>query len=871
VSFQERLYALLLLAYPRSFRRQYADDMRAYFRRRRLDLAARPALTRGLLLWSEIAADAVRSLPRESIAALARAQRHLGRELRHATRALALRPGYAIAVVLTLALAIAANAAVFSLVDAVLLEPLPYPEPDRLVRIFEQNSPTNRWSLSVADWIGITEQHAAFSSIAALGRTQLTATGGERPERLVAAAVTAGFFDTLGVRPAEGRGFLPGDDRPGAAAVTVLSRAFADRYFGAQVEAVGRDVTLDGEVYRVAGVLAAGLDTLGGVRAEAWVPFKIEEPQRRGPFFLNGFGRLAEGSTLQQAASELEGVSRRLYPLWSSSFSDQNAILTPYALRDVVIGDAGRQLGLVTAAVLLLFAVAVANVANLMVTRAAERAGELRVRAALGAAPAQVATAMFAEALLLTGAASAAGLGLAAIALGALQRSGLALPRLADAGIDLRLVGWVAAFAVTASVLLGLTQLSVGASRRTLAAAGRTHTASRRMRRFRAALVVVEFSLTLPLLVAAALLVNSFLHLQGVDPGFDPDGLVVGRISLPDQTYAEEADVAGFWNAFEERARQIPGVTDVGLSGSLPPDLYGDGNNFDLLDRPVGEGRSQPVSPWSAATTDFFRTLGVPLVEGRLFRDSDADGLPVIVVTQAWAEHYIPGERAVGKQLVSGGCNTCDPTTIVGVVGDLKYDGLDSHGEAVFYPAVPARSHVLAFALRTAGAEGAALAAVEDLVRDLDPDLPVAELSSLGDRVAGNIAQPGRWATLLGTFALTAMLLAAVGVFGVMSFHVRQQLRDIAVRQALGADRGAVVRLVVGRGMALVASGMALGLALSLYAARYLEGFLFQVSATDPLTLGVIGALLAAVAFAACYGPAVHAAGVDPVRAIAAE
>ncbi|HEX9698052.1 MAG TPA: ABC transporter permease [Acidobacteriota bacterium] len=863
----ERLYGALIRLYPPAFRRRYAADMLGHFRQRRDELRGRPLPLRVLSLAAEIGLDLIVSLPREYLAASLTALAHFGRDLRLAMRLLRQRPSFSLTVIVTLALAIGANAAVFSLVNGVLIAPLPYREPDRLAWLYLRNSSTFRLTLSVADWNGLREQHESFASIAALRIAELAATGAERPEHVRAARVTAGFFETFGVQAARGRTFLEGEDEVGAPPVAVLGHAFAERYFGAGIDPIGRPVTLDGVPHTVVGVLAPGVERVV-YGAEAWVPLPMPTPSRRGPFGLQVFARLADGRTLEHAAAELETVSRGLFTQWASSFQDEEARLTPYPLREIVLGDTGRRLALVFGAVALVLLVAIANVANLMLARASSRRRELVVRAALGASPERLASAVLAEGLVLSAAGGLGGLAIAAVAVRGFRATGLSVPRLAEVGVDLRAVAFVAAIVVASTLLLAAAQLLFGFGR-TAASMGvaRTATASPSTRRFQGSLIALEFALTVPLLVAAGLLLNSFARLQAVDPGFDPGGVVAATISLPEQRYPELGNLVSFWEQLEQDVLEVPGVIAVGAVAGLPPDTFGATNNFDLIDKPVPSGASQPQAPWSAADPGFLAALGVPLIEGRWFTDADADGPPVLVVTQDWAERYYPDESALGKQLVSGGCYACEPNTIVGVIGDLKYDGLTSHGEVVFEPATGRWLRSLSLVVRTAGRPETVIAPLRERLRAIDPELPV-QVATMEERLSAAVAEPRQWTILLGVFAALTALMSALGVSGVLAYHVRRQVREIGVRKALGAGDAELVRFVVGRGMFLVGAGSAAGLALSLYVARWIEPFLFQVSATDPLTLAAVSGLLALVALGACYLPGRRAAKVDPVEAL---
>jgi len=387
----------------------------------------------------------------------------------------------------------------------------------------------------------------------------------------------------------------------------------------------------------------------------------------------------------------------------------------------------------------------------------------------------------------------------------------------------------------------------------------------------RGALVVAEFALALPLLLGAGLLLNSFLQLERVDPGFDPSGAVSVGLSLPTARYRDGAAVQAFWRQVEARAGEAPGVAAVGLTSALPPDNGGDVTNFDLVDHPVPSGAAEPVSPWMAVTPGLFPALGVRLLGGRSFTAADSGNAPpVVVVSRAWAQHFFPRESAVGRQLVEGGCYDCPRTTIVGVVGDVKYLGIAGAGEAVYGPLTQSNARTVHVVVRTAAAPPAAFRALREAVRGLDPELPVVE-TTLQARLETSLADPRRWTAILSAFAAAAALLAAVGIFGLMSFVVRQRRREMGVRLALGAEPVSLTLLVLRRGMRYALLGTAIGLGLSVLEGRWLGSLLFGVGAMDPVTVAAAALLLLGIALAACSVPGLRAARVSPVEVLATE
>ncbi|HEX8695333.1 MAG TPA: ABC transporter permease [Longimicrobium sp.] len=796
-------------------------------------------------------------------------------DARYAVRALRRSPGFAVVAVATLALGIGATSAMFAAVDIALLRPLPYPRADRLVRIYQGSGPQSLWGISMAEYLAVVEQQRSFVSVAALtvpGEAALT--GGGEPEWVQASRVTAGLLRTLGVSVAEGRDFGAGEDRPGAPPVAVVTHAFAEHRFGRGAGAVGREIVLDGTSHTVVGVLPPGVRDLAGFRADVWPVLTVEPPPRRGPFLLRGFARLRDGVAPEAAARDLAGISERIFPLWASSYQDRSSRLTPVPLRETIVGRARRPLAVFSGAVVLVLLIGVANVANLVLVRASGRRREIALRSALGAGRGRLARLLAVESLVLAALGGAAGLLVAYGGVRALARLMPGLPRIAEARLDLRTVAFAALAALGSAVLVGAYPLVFTLSRdlaSSFRGAGRHASAERKTRWFQGGLVVAEFALALPLLMGAGLLLHSFVRLQRVDPGFDPERLLAVRVSLPDTRYPDSLAVQRFWDEALRRVRGVPGVAEAGLTLSLPPDDPGDENNFELLDRPRDDG-SQPVAPYSPATPELFRALGVPLLEGRLFdaRD-DGDAPPVVVVSRAWARRYYPGERAVGRRLRSGGCSECPPRTVVGVVGDVKYYGLQGGGEAMYLPFLQDTRTAMNLVVRTARDPGEVAAGVRARIRSLDPDLPLEGMATMEERLYDSMTGPRRWTRLLGAFAAAAVLLAAIGIFGVMSYTVAQQRQEIGVRMALGATPAAVVGLVVGRGMRRALLGVALGVAVAVPAARVLKGVLFEVGAADPPTVAAVTALLFSVALLACWLPARRAARVNPVEAITVE
>jgi putative ABC transport system permease protein len=778
------------------------------------------------------------------------------------------RPGYALAVVATLALGLGAATAVYALLHGVLLQPLPFPDAER-VRLVRQHNASGDWNTSVVDFQAIAEEGRSFSAVASMRPGSALVGSGERAQWLASRHVTADFFRLLGLDAARGRTFAPGDDREGAPRTVVISQALAERQFGA-ADPLGQTLAIDGVAHSVIGVMPAGVEHWPVLRGELWPVLSFPTPQRRGPFFLATLVRIKPEVSLAQADEDLAGISRRLFPKWQSGFQDDAATLVSYDLHRVVVGNSASFLWLAFAAVAVVLGIALVNCAHLMGMRLTQRGADLGVRAALGASRSRLLRLLLGEQLVLVGLGALAGLGLAWVLLAQYRALGPALPRLAEVALDPRVLGFGVALAAGGALLLALPtllrrDLANGAAR----AAERGSRGSRAQQRLRDALVVLEFALALPLLLAAALLAASLWKLQRVDPGFDPAGLLSAGARLPAAQYAEPPAQIAFWQRARSALAALPGVRGVALLGALPPQC-GCWNDFQLIGRPTPE--QPPQASWVAIDGGGFAALGVPLLEGRSFDSRDTpDSDPVLVVTRAWAERHFPGESALGKTLHEGG-DTSRVLTIVGVVGDVRYDGLQAPGETVFGPVEQGWGRgELQLLLRTDGDPLALAAPLQRTLRALEATLVAQDVQTLEAALHDALGGPRHWAAVIAGFAVAAVVLAAIGVFGVLAYQVAQRERELGIRQALGADGGHIVALVLRRGLLCAALGIALGSVLAALLGRGLQALLFDIERSDPLTwLGACAGLLA-IAALACWLPARRAVGTDPLRALRQE
>lgn len=855
--------------------RELDEELRAHLARETeaQERAGRPDARRAALLALG-GLEAVKQDVREARGV--RPLEELVADTRYALRALRRNYGFTLAVVAVLGLGIGATTTVFTVVERVLLARLPFPDPDRLVQIVLQFSPTNVGTLSVVDIQAIAAQQRVFDAFGAAQPGTSTMSGAGTPERITVARATSGFFKALGVHASNGRLFEPEDDVPGARPTVIASRALADRALGGPAKAVGKSIMLDGISHTVVGVLEPGRNDLAGIRAAAWRVMQLNTPTRRGPFGLRGYGRLKAGVTVANASTDLSGISERIFPIWKSGFQDSAATLKPVPLHEAMVGRADHQLGLFAGAVGLVLLLAIANVATLMLVRTSAREHELSVRAALGAGRMRIVRLIVTECVVLTLLAGAFGLALASLSLKVVGLVSPNLPRLSEVRLDASGFLFAAVTALIAGLLVSLAPVSSVLTGSAAGGAGLIGSPNRagtgrRANAMRAAFVVTEFAIALPLLMGAGLLFNSFLRLQHVNLGFNPDGVHAVVVSLPSARYGDDASTQGFWRRAEAHARELNGVTSVGLVDILPPDSFGDVNNFDLLDKPVPAGTSQPVAPWPSATTGYFATMGIPLLDGRLFTEADsANGAPVVIVSHAWNAKYYPHESAVGKQLRSGGCTSCPPTTVIGVVGDVKYSGLAGEGDAVYAPLSQSGGSTMNIVVRSREGPAATFRALHSAIAALDPELALVEIN-MNDRLDVALGDPRRWTAVIGAFAIVGVVLAALGVFGLMSYVVRQRRRELGVRLALGAPPRSLVRLVVGRGMRYAVGGTVIGMLATFLEAHWLGSLLYSVDATDPVTLAVAVLVLMSVATLACWIPGMHAARIKPVEALAAE
>ena len=805
----------------------------------------------------------------------------LVQDFRISFRGLLRSPMMALTIVATVGLGIGATTAIFSAVNAALLRPLPYHDAQRLVRIYT-DSPPNRFRFSVVDYQALEAQQTRFERVAGFTDREAAFSDGEVAERIRGRVVTWTYFSLLGIRPALGRDFSEADGRPGSPPAAILSHGFWQRRLGGRPDVIGKPIRLDGVDHTVAGVLPSTNSPLER-RQDFFAAAQWRPPSRKGPFFITVLARLRSEADRPAAAEELRAITKRIFPLWKSSYQDERAVWTMTDLKEAVVGDIGATVALALGGVGLVWLIACANASNLLIARVTSRRRELAVRAALGASRDRVVRYLLAESALLSFGAALVGLAVAWAGVRMLQNFGAPyFPRTGEIALD-GLVLWVlVALTVSAGLLFGLVPAlhgSGGTLDVSLRSASRSSTGSVSVRRLRRALVGTQFAIATPLLVVAGLLLVSLNKLGGVEIGFDTRNLLSGSISLPSAQYEDPGRVLTFWDELQRRVEALPGVSAVAFSDGRPPDDVGNFNNFELEEKPTPPGESQPVAPWVWVTPDYFRLLGLPLIHGRLFDDRDGRGPSVdaVIVDRAWARRFFPSENVVGKRFKEGGCTTCPWTTVVGVVSDVKYAGLDrSDDGAVYWPmtargvlpadGAPARTRYII--LRTTIDAARVLPSVRQIVRELDPGLPFSEVATIDEMVTQSLSQPRSLSLLVVSFAMVALLLSAIGIYGVMAYYVQQHSKDISIRLALGGRPGDVLRLVVGQGMRVVSAGIAIGLLSALALTRLVSNLLFGVKPIDPLTFIGVGSVLLIVALAACMVPASRAIAVEPAMVL---
>ena len=795
-------------------------------------------------------------------------------DVRYGVRMLSKKPGFTLIAILTLALGIGANTAIFSVVNGIVLRSLPYADPEHLALIsIDRRDLGSRFTMSRADYFILKENMQSFEKLAEFRTERLNMTGGREPERIVGTWATAEFFSTLGVDAALGRTFYPDEGRPGSGPVAVISNSLWQRHLNSDPDAVGRPISLNDKTYTVIGVMPQDFKFM--YATEVWPILQLGPQQRRPPFGWRMIGKLKPGVSAEQLRAEFDRMrdeAVRLYP--GQSGGDWAYESEP--LKEYMVGNLRPMMLVLLVAVGFVLLIATANVANLLLSRAAAREREIAVRSAMGASRARLVRQLLTESLILAAAGGVLGLLLAVLGvdlLVALEPGNL--PRLNEVTIDPSALAFTSLISLLSGVLFGLApalQLSRSNLSDSLKEGGRSVTGARGQR-MRGALVVAQMALALMLLVGAGLMVRSFIRLQEVNPGFEPEGLLTLQIALPETRYSDAPKVMVFYSQLLDRVRALPGVQAASFSDSVPPRSIATLEMFEIEGQPTPEGQNFPLAEELFIDKDYFRALGIPMLQGRHLDDTDnPDSPPVALINQTMARRYFPDGEAVGKHIHAGGFGPEEPwITVVGVVGDVKYNGLNAEEAPTIYaPYVQQNrmSGAVYILLRSSTAPQNLTSAVRHEVEQLDSDLPIANVKTGEMLLAESVGQPRFNTTLIAIFALVALVLAAIGIYGVISYSVTQRTHEIGIRMALGARTGDVLKLVIGKGMRLTLIGVGVGLAAAFALTRLMENLLFKVSATDLVTYAAITVLLTGVALVACYIPARRATKVDPMVAL---
>jgi putative ABC transport system permease protein len=808
----------------------------------------------------------------------------LWQDLRYGLRHLARSPGFTTVAVVTLALGIGGSTAIFSIVHAVLLRELPFKEPDRLVWVWSVRPERDDVPFTLPEFIDYQAQNQTLEELAAMSLWSASLTGRGDAERLQGARVSANLFQLLGVNPTLGRTLRPEDDAAGAPHVVILSHSLWQRRFGSDPNLIGQTLILNGDAYEVVGVWPPATP-FPLPEADLAVPLSPENDPwrhiRNSVSFLRVVGRFRPGVTQSQAEAELNAICRRLREQFPVEYARRDGVrLVP--LHAHLTGRYQRALLILQGAVVLVLLIAVANLASLLLLRATGRWTELAIRAALGAGRGRLGRQLWTESALLVGIGSVLGILLAFWSRGALiQLSPPDLPRLAEVSLNAAVLAFAAGLTLAVGLAFGST--SVLASGRRLRSdglqqAGRGGSADARLQRARRVLVVAEVALAVVLLAVGGLLVQSFRAVQKVNPGFNPENLLVARLSLPQAKYNSHAEFALFTQRLEERLQGLPRVEAVGAISVAPMSGVFASSDFTVEGRPPLSRKDVPECQYRMITPGYRRVMQIPLLQGHDITDADtAASRPVLFINQAVAERFFAGENPVGARLLLDDNDTAPrPIEIVGVIGDVKQFGLDAEPTLdVYLPMNQAHPDLFSWVrnnqfwiLRTSGDPLALSEAFRRELKRVDPDVPASNIRSMEQYMSSALA-PRRFSLLLIlAFAGMALFLACLGVYGIVSYSVSQRTREIGLRMAMGAQKHDIVGLILGQGLRLVLTGVGIGVAASAAVTRLLSSQLFAVSPTDPLTFLGVAALLAALALLACWVPARRAARVDPMVAL---
>ena len=802
---------------------------------------------------------------------------NLMQDLRYAVRMLAKKPTFTAVAILALALGIGANTAIFSVVNAVLLRPLPYPHPEGLMMLWGVRDDADRLNASYPDFADFRDQAETLEHVAAFQGSGVLLTGEDEPEALQGVLVSADIFPLLGVSPALGRPFTQEEDKPGAPRVIIIGHDLWERRFNRDPDLIGKDITISTRPFTVIGIMPAGFKFPADARKTEFLlpfaPINSDMLTRRGSHFFYIAARLKSNVTIEEAKSEVNTIARRL----TESYPDTNARrgATLITMHDDLVKDIRLSLLVLLAAVAFVLLIACANVANLLLARAASRQKEIAIRTAVGASRFRIIRQLLTESLLLSIVGGAAGLLLALWGVDLLLAASPGnIPRLKEVTLDGRVLGFTMMVSMMTGLIFGIAP-ALGASNpdlnEVLKEGGRSGTEGARRARLRSLLVVSEVAICLVLLIGAGLLIKSFTHLREINPGFNPNNVLTVFLAPSRAKYPQPEHARAFFQQLVEQAKELPGVESAALVNMLPISGSNQTITFNIEGRPAPEPGTDPVGNYRKISPDYFRVMRIPLVRGRALSDRDTKDTPhVVVINESLARKYFPDEDPIGKRILIGGDDNPPPREIVGICGDIRHEGLDKEAVPEYYLSyLQNPDRYLHLVARTSSSDTASTAAVlRNAIKQTDKSFYIPKIETMENMLADSIAGQRFNMLLLGVFAAVALILAAVGIYGVMSYSVSQRTHEIGIRMALGAQQNDVLKLVVGHGMLLALTGVAIGLVASYFLTRLMTSLLYGVSATDPVTFAVISVILAGVALGACLVPARRAMKVDPMVAL---
>ena len=798
-------------------------------------------------------------------------------DIRFGARSLHKNPGFTAIAILTLALGIGANSAIFSVIDAVILRPLPYRQPEQLVTIFESKAPNDqpsRFAVAPGDFLDWRAQNKVFEQIGAVMFPGYNLTGTDRPERLSGANVSAGMLHLVGLQPFLGREIEPADDRPGAAPVVMISHSLWQRRFSGDSRILGKSIRMGTVSYSVIGILPPDLQ-FPVPNLDVWVPLEeaisANDMRFRSAQYLDVFARLKSGIAMDQAREDVNGIAASLKQAYPNTTSGAGAVILP--MQDDLVRDIRPGLLILMVAVGFVLLIACANIANLMLVRAAGRQKEMSVRLALGAGRFRLVRQMLTESLLLSIAGGGAGLLIASWARQALLALRPAsLPLYNAIGTDTRVLLFTLGISLATGILFGLVPaLRVAHSDLNIAlrAASRGMTSNAGARRLRNVFVATEIAVSLVLLIGAGLLVRSFLDLRGNDLGFRMDHTVTARVSIPPDKYTEGAQVIGFYNRLMESVRKLPGVEAAGMVSALPLGGRFSDAALDIVGRPPTAGPAMDAALIRFADAQYFGVLGINVLQGRGIEDRDgANSQRVVVISESMARRFWPQGSPVGEHLkVYMGIDQ-RPWEVVGVVNDVRFAIASEPEPTIYFPYAQYPYRFMVLTVRTHTDPKTMIESISGAARSIDPDQPLSQIRTL-DELMTRVLVPWRFSmTLIGSFAALALVLAAAGIYGVISYTVGQRTNEIGIRMTLGAQRGDVLRMILRQGMGVVLAGIAVGLVGAFYLTRFMVTQLYNVRPTDAVTFVTIPVVLTTVALVASYIPARRATKVDPIVAL---